>query len=487
MSSAAAPPLDPDAARLAELGYRQELSRRLRFFDNVAIGFATTSPVVGLYAVVLVGTVVAGPAWVWVLPVALAGQCLLLAVYAELASEFPIAGGTYQWTRRLMGASYGLLSGWVAICAYAAANATIAYLGAPWALAVVGITPTPNAIVATAMLLVLVCAAVGALGIQGMGRAIKAGIVAEAIASVGIGLALLLVFRKQDFSILTHTLGAESLSGGSVGAGLLAALAVGGWVFIGFDACIAAAEETRDAGHHVPRAIWTILLGVGVLVMVNAVAVSLAHPDPEAVVGGRDADPVGTAVVTSFGSWSTRPFAAIVLVAFVACGISAQALTARTMFSVARDGVLPASGLLRSVDRRRSPLGATVVTAVVACLGLLLGLNSAAVGSLIAFGTAAIYVAFLLIAFAALVARVRGTWVPGGVVSLGRAGVVVNTLAVAWLAFETVNIAWPRESLAPPGAPTYQVWAAPLVLALIATVGVVYLAVAKPHRRIPAR
>jgi hypothetical protein len=50
-------------------------------------------------------------------------------------------------------------------------------------------------------------------------------------------------------------------------------------------------------------------------------------------------------------------------------------------------------------------------------------------------------------------------------------GVVVNALAVAWLAFETVNIAWPRESLAPPGAPDYQVWAAPLVLALIGALG----------------
>ena len=246
MSSAAAPPLDPDAARLAELGYRQELARKLRFFDNAAMGFATTSPVVGLYAVVLVGTVVAGPAWVWVLPIALAGQCLLLAVYAELASEFPIAGGSYQWTRRLMGGAYGWLCGWVAICAYTAANTTIAYLGAPWALTLLGITPTPNAIVATAMLLVLVCAAVGrALGIEAMGRAIKAGIVAEAIASVGIGLALLLVFRTQDFSVLTQTLGAEALSGGSVGAGLLAALAVGGWVFIGFDAGASALPRRR--------------------------------------------------------------------------------------------------------------------------------------------------------------------------------------------------------------------------------------------------
>ena len=70
----------------------------MRIFDNVAMGFAAISPVVGLYAVVLVGMVVAGPAWVWVLPVALAGQCLLLAVYSELAAKFPLANGAYQWS-----------------------------------------------------------------------------------------------------------------------------------------------------------------------------------------------------------------------------------------------------------------------------------------------------------------------------------------------------------------------------------------------------
>ena len=84
------------------------------------------------------------------------------------------------------------------------------------------------------------------------------------------------------------------------------------------------------------------------------------------------------------------------LAAFLACGIAAQALTARAIYSIARDGVLPASRLpapgrpARDADRRDRR------TAVVACLGLLLGLDSAAVGSLIAFGTAAIYVSFLM-------------------------------------------------------------------------------------------
>jgi amino acid transporter len=265
---------------------------------------------------------------------------------------------------------------------------------------------------------------------------------------------------------------------------MLAALAVGGWVFIGFDACVGASEETTGAARHVPRAIWLALLSVAALVVLNAVAATLAHPDPAAVVAGRDADPVGTAVMSSFGSWSAKPFAAIVLAAFLACGIAAQALTARVIYSVARDGVLPASGFLRRVDRRRSPIGAIAVTAVVACAGLLLGLHSAAVGSLIAFGTAAIYVAFLMVALAALIARVRGTWVPAGHVQRGRAGLVINALAVAWLVFETVNIAWPRSSLAPPGAPAYQVWAAPIVLAVIATAGLLYLVIARPQRRL---
>ena len=142
--------------------------------------------------------------------------------------------------------------------------------------------------------------------------------------------------------------------------------------------------------------------------ILNAFAVTLAHPDLAGVVAGDDPDPVATSVEASFGSWSAKPFAAVVLAAFLACGMAAQTLTARTMYSIARDDVLPGSRFLRRVDRRRTPIGAIATTAVAACLGLLLGLHSAAVGSLITFGTAGIYVAFLLVALAALIARVRG-------------------------------------------------------------------------------
>src|SRR4051812_22549975 len=292
--------MDADAVRLQELGYSQELKRGLRLGDTVALGLAGISPVVGLYAVVLVGPLLAGPAWVWVLPVALAGQCLLLGVYTELAAEFPIAGGAYQWSRRLIGGSYGWLAGWVAMWAYAVANTTVAYLGAPWALTVFGIDPTPKRIVAAGMVLVVVCGLAGWFGVVLLGRIVRAGITAELIASIGIGATLLLAFHNHGFSLLTHTLGAESLSDGSVLAGLLAALAVGGWVFIGFDVAVGAAEETHEAGRQVPRAIWIAMLTVGAVVVLNAVAATLAHPHPGDVVAGKEAGPLATAVGGAF-------------------------------------------------------------------------------------------------------------------------------------------------------------------------------------------
>ena len=245
--------LDADAARLAELGYDQELKRSLRIFDTVALGFAGISPVVGLYAVVLVGTAVAGPAWIWVLPVALAGQCLLLAVYSELSSEFPIAGGPYQWSRRLLGGGYGWFNGWVALCAYAAANTTIAYLGAPWAADPARDRTEPSAIVFTGMVLVVVCArrsarsaSTSSAGWCGPGSWPRSS-PRSASPSPSCSSS-----ATRTSSILGETLGAEALSGGSVLAAMLAALAVGGWVFIGFDCAVGVAEETEDAARHVP-------------------------------------------------------------------------------------------------------------------------------------------------------------------------------------------------------------------------------------------
>ncbi|MFJ8209224.1 APC family permease [Streptomyces sp. NPDC096033] len=477
---------DSDAARLSDLGYQQELRRSLGVLGNIAMGFAVVSPVVALYAVSMVGTAIAGPAWVWALPVVLLGQCLVVNVYSELASQWPLAGGPYQWGRRLLGPSFGWMSGWVWQFAVMFGNTTVAYLAAPWVFALIGVTPTPAAMVAVAAAILLACMLVNAFGIRILSLFVSLGIAAEAVASVLVGFSLLLFFRKHGFSLFTETLGAEQLSGGSTVMAFLAVLAVAGWGFIGFDACVSTAEETKDAGRQVPRAMWWALLSVGTVVILNAMAVALAHPDPAAVVAGRDLDPVTTAVVTSFGSWSDKPFVFVVLVGFLACAMASQGGAARGVYSLARDGVFPFSGQVRRVNRRQAPIGGLLASTAVSCSALLLGLNATAIGSLIAFGTAATFLPFFLVSLAALVARLRGTWVPSGHIRLGRKGTFLNVLAVLWTAFEVANVCWPRAILAPPGAPWYQIWAGLLGTGVVITAGLLYLLVRRPQEKLRA-
>ncbi|MFI2760693.1 APC family permease [Streptomyces echinatus] len=380
---------------------------------------------------------------------------------------------------------YAWFTGWLAVCAYTVSNTTIAYLAAPWMLALAGWAPTPETTVAVAALFVVACAVANLLGIGMLRWLLNCGVAAELVAVLGVGLSLLLVFRGQDFSLLGETLGARGAEGGFTVGAFLAVLAVAGWVFIGFDACVAVAEETHGASRNVPRALWWALLSVGTLVIMNAIAVSLAHPRPARVVTGRDRNPVGTAVVSAFGTWSAKPFSAVVLIAFFACGLAAQGLTARTLYSMARDDVLPASRLLRRTNSRQAPGGAIAAVVVVSCAGLLLGLRATAIGSLITFGSAVIYLVFLLIASAHLRAQL-GAGPGGGQVPVARRGLVVTVLAVAWPAFEFVNIAWPRAILAAPGAPWYQVWAAPLVTVLAVGTGALYLAAARPQDKVRA-
>lgn len=59
----------------------------------------------------------------------------------------------------------------------------------------------------------------------------------------------------------------------------------------------------------------------------------------------------------------------------------------------------------------------------------------------------------------------------------------MSNAAFLWLVFESINVAWPRASLAPPGAPWFQVWAVILVFSILAVLGLIYLFHAKPYLR----
>lgn len=347
-----------DERLLAAHGYRQELERGLSLWSSFSVGFATISPVVGIYSVMSLGAMSMGPSWVWVVPLCLLLQFGVALVYAELSSQFPLAGGCYQWVRRLVGDRLAWFTGFLYLASALASLTTVAYLGGFWlGLLATGAPPSANGQVLCGALLLALGLAVNLLGINPLKYFVNAGIVAEAIASIGIGVLLLLFFRNHPLDLLFSGPGGTGDADGSYLDGVLTALAVGGWAFLGFDACSQISEETTDARVSTPRAILRSMLVVGFTVMLTAFAVTLSYQDIGAVVSGQVVDPVTPAVVDAFGAWAERPFVAVVLIAFVACVVSVQTYIGRAIFGMARDAILPGSALLRRVDRRKGADG----------------------------------------------------------------------------------------------------------------------------------
>jgi hypothetical protein len=98
-----------DEATLASFGYKQELSRKLRFGSLWAVAFSTISITTGIVLNYGFGLNNFGPAAIWTWPIAVVGQLFVAFVIAELGTR--IRWPSYQGGRRLVGAGYGWLLG----------------------------------------------------------------------------------------------------------------------------------------------------------------------------------------------------------------------------------------------------------------------------------------------------------------------------------------------------------------------------------------
>src|SRR5919204_2705970 len=102
-----------DVRRLAELGYRQELSRAWSGFTNFAISFTIISVLAGVFTNFSFAWTAGGPAGIaagWPIPCAFV-LLVALSMY-ELTSAYPTAGGPYWWAAKLGGAGWSWFTGW---------------------------------------------------------------------------------------------------------------------------------------------------------------------------------------------------------------------------------------------------------------------------------------------------------------------------------------------------------------------------------------
>lgn len=465
-----------DEQTLSRLGYEQELPRILRLWTNWAVGFAYISPIVGLYTVVALNAATSGPAWVWTVAIVTVGQLIVAVTYMQLAARWPVAGGIYQWCRRLVGPVYGWWAGWIYLWALVVTLSLVAYAGGGFLAELFGVRnpDTPTRILFS-LAVMAAFTAVNLIGLQLLRFTVNIGIACELVGSVGLGLALILFFRKQPVSVLVDTSFVPEHS--AFLPAFVGALAVAGWVLLGFDACGSLAEETRDAARRVPRAMVLSIITVGLVDIIAAIGLMLATPDLGALVRGQAGDPVSGAVVAALGEWARLPFLLVVVISFVACGIAVQGATVRVVYSYSRDRMLPLWRVWRRVSRRnQSPVYAVLLVGALASLTFL---YANALSVLSGLATGGYYLAFLFPICGLLYVRFRREWEEGPY-TFGRLGNALAVVAAFWLVAEFVNIAWPRQ----PNLPWYQNWAVEVGLGAVLLVGAAYFLRARPDRHL---
>jgi len=502
-----------DDARLENLGYKPQLNRVLGFFENFAVGFTYLSPMVGIYSLFILGVALAGPAYIWLTFIPLIGMLFVALVFGEFASHYPVAGALYQYSKFSVGPAYGWFVGWfygIALLVTVASVDTGAvgyiaalshnWFGANW-------DPTNHTtILIVTLALLAIQTTLNITGTKVMGWVAKIGVGVEILGTLGIALILAIHGFHHGLGFLFSTQGATHASsnvygvgfGGSwLSAALIAVLAPV-YIFYGFESCGDIAEETKDAGTKIPKAMrWALIWGgIGSLILTAALLLAMPKHDPIKATFDGGGVP---AILGQLSSGMQDFLLLLIIFAFFSCGSAVQGAGSRLAFSFGRDGALPGSGFLSRVHPRfRTPVNALITGAVVSVLFVLLvyyqpsknvdlgfityPANTTALYSLVSFAVSGIYLSFLLAVIAAIIARSRG-WVPEGAFTLGRWGWTVTIIAAAYLGLMLLNVVVPTGLSS--GRALFNLdWITLLVMVIIALVGALYFFSARPDRKV---
>lgn len=510
---------DIDSDRLTRFGYRQELNRVLTLFENFSVAFCYLSPMVGIYSLFVLGVGSAGPRYLWLMPVVVVGQLFVALVFAELGSHYPIAGALFQWGKNLLGSGYGWWVGWVygwaLLITVAAVDTGIpAYVGALFhdLFGVTWNVTAPNDILVITLVLLAIQTLFNLYGVNLLGRVSQVGVYVEILGTFGIVILLAIKGFHHGLGFLwstqgaehgpTNPLGVDFHGNWLLGAALVAILAHV-YIFYGFESAGDIAEETKDASRQVPKGIVRSLLVGGLASFVLVGGLLLAIPKSHSGYVAATSTSGGVPFIIS-SNVSSKPIQDVILFlvcfAFFSCGTAVQGAGARLAFSYARDHAVPGHRVIRHISpRRETPVYAILLAAIIPALFALLvhvtpktnihvlfvtypaQLN--ALFALVSFGVSGIYLSFLMVTVAALIARLRG-WRPEGSFRLGKWAYLVNIVAIAYGALMLLNIVLPTGLNSPKSVLFNYDWMTFIVMLFILVIGALYFLVSRPDRSI---
>jgi amino acid permease (GABA permease) len=445
---AAAQETTDDERTLHELGYAQELRRRMSGFSNFAISFTIISILSGCLTAYYIGMELGGPAIiVWGWPIVGIFTLLVGLAMAEVCSSYPTAGGLYYWAAKLArrnGPAWSWFTGWFNFLGQVAVTAGIDFGAAFFINFLLNLwfgfnyTTHWHTIVIYAIVL-FVHGLMNQFGIHLVAVLNNVSVwwhiagVLIIVGAVTFGLKPGVHHADPKF-VFT---GLYNLSGLHIGwwyilpIGLLMAQ----YTFTGYDASAHMTEETHNAARSGPRGIYmsilVSLIAGWVLLIGLTFAIQKANYVGEATAGNVAP---GQIWIDSIGRTGAELLLLVAIGAQLFCGMSSVTANSRMIYAFSRDGALPGSSIWHKVNKRtRTPTNAIWLAAGGA---LILGLpylwNSTAYFAVISIATIGLYVAYVIPTYLRLRQGEnfkRGPW------HLGRWSYVVGWTAVAWVVF----------------------------------------------------
>jgi amino acid permease (GABA permease) len=480
---AAPAPLGSDEATLHQLGYAQELRRRMSGFSNFAVSFTIISILSGCLTLYGFGMNTGGPAViVWGWPFVGIMTLFVGLSMAEVCSSFPTAGGLYYWSAKLArknGGAWSWFTGWfnflgqVAVTAgidFGAAFFLTAFLNLQW-----GYPATPGYTILIYGLILLLHGVLNQFGVR-------------------------LVAILNDISVWWHILGVLIIVGALTFAPshhqsasfvfskivnntgwhstfyvILIGLLLAQYTFTGYDASAHMTEETHDAARSGPRGIvmsivvslfagWVLLIGV-----------TFAIQNYAGEVGSATGVPPAQIFIDAVGLTGGKLLLLIAIGAQLFCGMSSVTANSRMIYAFSRDGAVPGSAFWHRVNKHtRTPTNAIWLAAAGAfLLGLPYLWNYTAYAAVTSIAVIGLYIAYVMPTFLRLrqgESFQRGPW------HLGGWSTPIGVIAVTWVAIITVLFMLPQVSPVTWLTFNYAVFA---VLAVIGFAGIYWLVSAR--------
>jgi len=466
---------DDDERLLAELGYKQELSRSWSGFSNFAISFSIISILAGCFTTFGQAWNNGGPiaiSWGW--PIISLLILVIGLTLSELVSAYPTSGGIYWWASKMGGPAAGFYTGWLNLIGLLAVTASVAY-GCATFLDLTLSTLSPAWAEGYSLTRVFLLF-VGIMSVAALLNIFSGHLMAVINnvsvwwhvggVAVVIGILALVPATHQSFSfVFTERVNNSGYAGGGSG-GLtywFLVLPLGflltQYTITGYDASAHLSEETQSASNAAAKGIWQSIAYSALGGWILLLAFLFAVQDPGAVTEG------GGGVNVIFGQALPQGWHVVVLAISTAgqffCSVACLTSASRMTYAFSRDRAVPGSRLWSTVSASRVPANAVLLIAVLGVLITLPALvevdvNGAPVPvafyAVVSIAVIGLYLAFLIPIY--LRWRMGDAFVPGAW-NNGARYRWMNLVAVVEIAVISVYFVLPFTPAAVPGNPDF--------------------------------